>query len=92
MTDALRKRDKGKRKKYNNNSLNNAHQQEIKQLKQEKEQMNLEIQRLRHQLQQMSGGNNYGTTTIMNSWQLDLTFDCVSSIRFHILFLLTMYI
>ena len=73
VTDALRKRDKGKRKAItsgtnNNNSslLNSAHQQEINQLKQEKENMKREIERLRRELAQYQGNSGYNSGTVIN--------------------------
>eukprot|EP00484_Ammonia_sp_Unknown_P022908 CAMPEP_0197034358 /NCGR_PEP_ID=MMETSP1384-20130603/12494_1 /TAXON_ID=29189 /ORGANISM="Ammonia sp." /LENGTH=306 /DNA_ID=CAMNT_0042464277 /DNA_START=52 /DNA_END=972 /DNA_ORIENTATION=- len=75
VTDALRKRDKGKKRKPNAQSgLNTAHKQEIEQLKQEKQAMETEIQRLRQQLQQMQGGGGYagGYQNNGNFYDVDL--------------------
>merc|ERR1712113_820920 len=78
VTDALRKRDKGKRKAITSGNssrssslLNSAHQQEINQLKQEKENMKREIERLRRELAQYQGGNSgYNTGTVINQTDL----------------------
>mmetsp|Transcript_9262 Transcript_9262/g.14210 ORF Transcript_9262/g.14210 Transcript_9262/m.14210 type:complete len:307 (+) Transcript_9262:722-1642(+) len=75
VTDALRKRDKGKKPKKN---IAAAHQQEIQKLQQEKQSMENEIQRLRQQLQNMQGGKNNnnnnggGHTQSSNFFDVDL--------------------
>eukprot|EP01084_Bolivina_argentea_P010620 19794_1 len=63
VTDALRKRDKGRGGNKNKKSslLSSSHQQEMNKLHQEKQQMQQEIHRLRSQLQQyqqMTTNNN----------------------------------
>lgn len=70
VTDAIRKRDKGKSTK-NNHPLSSAHNYEVQALKAEKEKMQNEIQKLRAQIQRMNGGGNgkgYGS----NFYDVDL--------------------
>ena len=84
VTDAIRKRDKSKRKAITHSSngpsqslLNTAHQQEINQLKQEKEAMRQEIERLRAELahyQELDTGDytvmNQEQSTVINQTEL----------------------
>ena len=69
VTDALRKRDKGKVKK-SNSALSSVHEKEVQTLREEKERMKNEIQRLRAQLQQMNG-NSHGNGS--NFYDVDLS-------------------
>lgn len=78
VTDALRKRDKGKkrRRQSNHGLLNDVHQQEIEQLKMEKLQMKKEIENLKAQIKELDvtrGSYHHGTKSTENFYDIDLS-------------------